>query len=135
MPLFPELTLLIILFAGLIIVLFIKYLNSRPKYKMKKIDLLEKFQVLRTRSKTLQDTLSQHILSTDALKKPLGDEPITCGEYYKYLQKNHIQNLSDKEYARVKNTDNRLQQKKAADMLEEQEIRLAEAERKLAVLL
>lgn len=136
MPLFPELTLILLLAASLVIYLLTAFLNSRPKYKMKRSELLDKFQSLRLKSKNLQDTLSQYILSTDANKKPISqDSSVTYGEYFKYLQRNHIQNLSDKEYARIKNTHNRLQQKKASDMLEEQEIRLAEAEKKLAAIL
>jgi exonuclease I len=135
MPLFPELTLLILLFASPVIYMLVRFFNSRPKYQIKRNELLEKFQVLRLKSKTLQDVLSQHILSSDANKKSIGTETITYGEYFKYLQRNHIQNLSDKEYAKLKNTHNRIQQKKTADMLEEQEMRLAEAEKKLAHLL
>ncbi len=135
MPLFPELTLIILLSASIAIYMLMLFFNSRPKYQLRRNELLEKFQSLRLRSKNLQDTLSQHILSTDANKKTIGSENITYGEYFKYLQRNHIQNLSDKEYARLKNTHNRVQQKKAADMLEEQEKRLAEAEKKLSGLL
>lgn len=136
MPLFPELTLILLLAASLVIYLLTAFLNSRPKYKMKRSELLDKFQSLRLKSKNLQDVLSQYILSSDANKKPIsGDSTVTYGEYFKYLQRNHIQNLSDKEYARIKNTHNRIQQKKASDMLEEQEIRLAEAEKKLAAIL
>ncbi len=132
MPLFPELTLIILLFASLVIFLLVKFFNSRPNYKKKRFELLERFQALRIKSKTLQETLTQHILSSDANKKPIDeDASLTYGEYFKYLQKNHIQNLSDKEYAKLKNTHNRLQQIKASDMLEEQEMRLAEAEKKL----
>jgi len=136
MPLFPELTLLVLLFASLVIYLLVKFFNSRPRYKLKKNELTERFQLLRNKSKNIQDALSRHILSTDSNKKPLdNDASITYGEYFKYLQKNHIQNLSDKEYAKVKNTHNRLQQKRAIDMLQEQEIRLAEAESKLSNIL
>jgi hypothetical protein len=135
MPLFPELTLVILLFASLVIYLLIKFFNSRPRYKLKRNELLDRFQALRVRSKTLQEALSQHILANDANKKLMEDGATTYGEYYKFLQKSHIQNLSDKEYARVKNTHNRIQQKKASDMLEEQELRLAEAEKKLKAIL
>ncbi|KOS04667.1 hypothetical protein AM493_00380 [Flavobacterium akiainvivens] len=136
MPLFPELTLVILLSASLVIYLLFAFLNNRPGYKIRRSELLEKFQVLRLKSKSLQEVLSQHILSSDANKKPLTeDDGLTYGEYFKYLQRNHIQNLSDKDYAKLKNTHNRLQQKKVSDMLEEQEIRLAEAEKKLASLL
>lgn len=135
MPLFPELTLLLLLFGSLVIYLLLRFFNSRPKYQIRRNELLEKFQALRLRSKNLQDILSQHILSSDANKKSIGTDSVTYGEYFKYLQRNHIQNLSDKEYARLKNTHNRIQQKKASDMLEEQEMRLAEAEKKLASIL
>jgi len=136
MPLFPELTLILLLAASLVIYLLTAFFNSRPKYRIKRSELLDKFQSLRLKSKNLQDVLNQYILSSDANKKPITqDAAVTYGEYFKYLQRNHIQNLSDKEYARLKNTHNRLQQKKASDMLEEQEIRLAEAEKKLAAIL
>jgi predicted RNA-binding protein YlxR (DUF448 family) len=136
MPLFPELTLVLLVSASLIVYLLTAFLNKRPRYMMRRNELLEKFQQLRLKSKSLQDKLSQHILSSDANKKTLAeDSTITFGEYFKYLQRNHIQNLSDKEYARLKNTHNRIQQKKVSDMLEEQEVRLAEAEKKLAAIL
>jgi hypothetical protein len=135
MPLFPELTLLLLLSASLVIYLVILFLNNRPKYKLRRNELLDKFQTLRLKSKNIQEVLSQYILSSDANKKAMStDASVTYGEYFKYLQRNHIQNLSDKEYARLIKTHNRIQQKRISDMLEEQETRLEEAEKKLAAL-
>lgn len=56
------------------------------------------------------------------------NEEYTYGDFLKYLQKNHIQYLSDKSYAKLKNSDNRLLLKQTRQILEDQEAKLAEAE-------
>lgn len=131
MPLFPELTLIIVFSASLIVYLLLQFFNSRPGYKEKKSYLLNKYKKLRVKSLALQQSLNLHILSGDHFKEPFA-EGMTFGEYLKHLQKNHIQNLSDKGYAKIKNSDNRVQQKKVADMLKEQENKLKDAEKKLS---
>jgi len=130
MPLFPDLIIVVILCGGVIVYLLTKLLNSRVGYKEKKSYLLLRYQNLRKKSLELQENLSQYILSSDRLKEPFTDG-MTYGEYLRYLQKNHIKNLSDKGYAKIKNGDNRLHQKKVAEILSEQEIVLKDAEDKL----
>ncbi|KGO92844.1 hypothetical protein [Flavobacterium subsaxonicum] len=131
MPLFPELTLIIVLSASLVVYLLFKLLNSRSGYRKKKNYLLTEYQRLRVKSITLQEKLSTHILSRDN-DKELFTQGMSYGDYLKYLQKNHGKNLTDKGYARLKNSDNRVQQIKVADMLKEQEGKLKEAEDNLS---
>jgi len=133
MPLFPDLTIVIVLCGGVIVYLLTKLLNSRAAYKERKSFLLMQYQNLRKKSLQLQESLSQYILSGDHLKEPFTDG-MTYGDYLKYLQKNHVKNLSDKGYAKIKNGDNRLQQKKVAEILSEQEILLKDAGDKLKFL-
>ncbi|TRW23565.1 hypothetical protein FMM05_12955 [Flavobacterium zepuense] len=133
MPLFPDLTIVIVLCGGVIVYLLTKLLNSRAGYKERKSYLLLQYQNLRKKSLQLQENLSQYILSGDHLKETFTDG-MTYGEYLKYLQKNHVKNLSEKGYAKVKNSNNRLQQKKVGEILSEQEIVLKDAEDKLKLL-
>lgn len=134
MPLFPEFTIAIVLGALLFIYLAFRFLNSRPSYRSRKNDLLERFQSLRSKSISIQKELSNHILSQHVIKEVFSEE-YTYGDFLKYLQKNHIQYLSDKNYAKVKNSNNRLLLKQTQHVLEEQETRLTDAESKIQTVL
>lgn len=130
MPLFPEFTIAAALVGILILYVLTRILNSRPGYLSRKEDILEKFQLLRSRSKVLQETLSQHLLSgTDGYE--IISDGITYKEFLKQLHKNHKEHLADKNYARIKKTHNRVILMQARKMLEEQEILLTGAEAKL----
>jgi len=96
----------------------------------RKNDILDGFQSLRSRSIKLQETLSGQILSNNFAMK-LVEENLTYKDFLKHLQKNHIKNLSDKNYARIKNTHNRVVLMQAEKMLTEQEIILQDAEARL----
>lgn len=130
MPLFPEFTIAAALVGILILYILTRFLNSRPGYLARKEDILERFQLLRSRSKALQETLSQLLLSgTDG--KRFVWEGLTYKELLKQLHKNHKEYLSDKNYARIKKTHNRVTLMQARKMLEKQEILLTDAEAKL----
>lgn len=133
MPLFPDLTILFALIAIAIIYLLFKILSKTSSYKEKKKDILEKYQQQRTRSLKLQDFYGNYILAHNT-QKDIFYNAITYGDFLKALQKNHITNLSDKNYVKLKNTDNRIVLKKTADMLEEQETILSDAEGKAKYL-
>jgi hypothetical protein len=134
MPLFPEFTIAIVLGALLLFYLVFRFLNSRPGYRSRKNELLEKFQSLRGKSIKMQEALSNHILTEHVLKDNFVDN-YTYGDFLKYLQKNHIQYLSDKNYAKIKNSDNRLLLKQTQQVLEEQQNKLVDAESKLQIVL
>lgn len=131
MPFTPEFAIVAILAALLLLYLLTRFMNTRPGYLARKSDILEQFQSLRNKSRKLQDELSNIVLSQNKGQEIL-IENITYRDYLKSLQRNHIQNLSDKNYARIKNTNNRIILKQAQDMLLEQDARLEEAEAKLS---
>jgi hypothetical protein len=130
MPLIPEFTIAVALGGILILYILFRFLNSRPGYLARKNDILDGFQSLRSRSIKLQETLSGQILSNNFAMK-LVEENLTYKDFLKHLQKNHIKNLSDKNYARIKNTHNRVVLMQAEKMLTEQEIILQDAEARL----
>jgi len=134
MPLFPELTIAIVLGALLLFYLAIRFLNSRPDYRSRKNDILERFQTLRAKSIKIQESLSNYILSQHVMKD-IFTENYTYGDFLKYLQKNHIQYLSDKNYAKIKNSDNRILLKQTQNILDEQEAKLVAAESKMQAVL
>lgn len=133
MPLIPEYTIAAALGVILILYILSRFFNSRPGHLTRKNDILDRFQQLRSVSIKLQEELSSYILSNSADKQVLFDN-ITCKEFLKHLQRNHIQNLSDKNYARLKNTHNRVILRQANKMLSEQEIILTDAQTKLKVI-
>ena len=130
MPLIPEFTIAVALGGILILYILFRFLNSSPGYLARKNDILDGFQSLRSRSIKLQETLSGQILSNNFAMK-LVEENLTYKDFLKHLQKNHIKNLSDKNYARIKNTHNRVVLMQAEKMLTEQEIILQDAEARL----
>lgn len=133
MPLFPDLIFLLSLIAIIVIYLLIRVINGRSSYQKRKKELLELFQLQRLKSNKLQDELSNYILANNTNKAVLF-ENTTCGDYLKQLQKNHIQNLSDKIYVKIKNSDNRIYLKKTAEELKEQQAILTEAENRITAL-
>lgn len=134
MPLIPEFTIAIALGGILVLYILFRFLNSRPGYLGRKNDILDGFQSLRSKSIKLQESLSVLILSNNFAQELLS-ENFTYKDFLKQLQKNHIQNLSDKNYARIKNTHNRVVLKQAKKMLTEQEIILQDAETRLKKVL
>ena len=95
--------------------------------------MLENYQKQRARSLKVQQVLSQHILLNHNQKEAFVNN-LTYGEYLKQLQRNHILNLSDKNYVKLKNSTNRLLFRSTAGMLNDQEIKLTEAEKILSKL-
>jgi hypothetical protein len=130
MPLFPEFTIAAALVGVLVLYILTRFFNSRPRYLARKTEILDKFQVLRYRSKTLQDELSHYLLS-GADGNEYVWENITYKDLFKQVQRNHKENLSDKNYARIKKTHNRVTLMQARKMLDEQETLLGHAEHKL----
>lgn len=133
MPLIPEYTIAAALGGILLLYILSRFFNSRPGHLSRKNDILDRFQQLRPASIKLQEQLSNYILANGADKQVLFDN-VTCKEFLKYLQRNHIQNLSDKNYARLKNTHNRVLLRQANKMLSEQEVILKDAEKKLKAI-
>lgn len=130
MLLFPDLLVVAALAVLLSSYLIFRFLNRRQSYVSRKNDLLEKFQSLRNRSIKLQQSLSNFILTNHMMKEVFNDD-YTYGEYLRYLQKNHSKHLSDKNYGKVKRTNNRILLSKTNMMLEEQDSKMAEAENSL----
>ncbi len=133
MTLSPDLIILCSLIALLMVYGLIKLINTGTSFKQRKDAILETFQKERQTSKRIQSQLSNYILANNAHKNILF-ENVTCGEFLKQLQKNHILNLSDKQYVKIKNSDNRLFLKRASQELKLQELKLKDAESKIAGL-
>lgn len=134
MPLIPEFTIAAALGGILVVYILFRFLNSRPRYLERKNDILDGFQSLRSRSIKLQENLSGQILSNNFAQELLA-ENLTYKDFLKQLQKNHIKNLSDKNYARIKNTHNRVVLMQAKKTLTEQETILQDAEARLKKVL
>jgi len=130
MQLFPDFILLMSLLLFIVIYVLFKFLNNTPHYKEKKKELIEKFQDARALSIKLQETVSAYILTNNANEATFFDN-VSYGGFLKSLQKNHIQNLSEKYYIKLKNSNNRLFLKKTSAMLDEQGIKLKEAQNKV----
>jgi hypothetical protein len=131
MSLFPDLILIFVFALSLVVYLLFKILNSTAGYRQHKSQLLGKYQELRNKSIALQEKLSLYILSGDILKEPFINE-MTYGEYLRYLQRNHANNLTDKGYTKLKKSNNRFYQKRIAEILIVQEKTLNDAEKVLA---
>lgn len=114
----------------IVIYVLFKILNNTSHYKEKKKELTEKFQEARALSIKLQETVSAYILTNNASEATF-IENVSYGGFLKSLQKNHIQNLSEKYYIKLKNSNNRLFLKSTSAMLDEQGIKLKEAQNKV----
>lgn len=134
MKIFPEIALFLCMGTCIVLYLLFKFLNSRSSFVNRKNSLLKRYQKLRGKSLKLQEALSKHILSSHA-EKDIFMDTITYSDYSRYLQKNHIHNLSDKNYVKLKNSNNRLLFKSTAAMLDEQELKLKQAENNLSNIL
>lgn len=133
MLLSPEYIAVAILVAALLLFILLRIMNNSNIYKSNKQALLERHQQLRVYSNKLQDSLSSHIMENLVENEPFTEE-YTYGDFLKHLQKNHMRNLSDKNYSKIKNTNNRLTLANTKNMLAEQEQKLEDTESKLKVL-
>lgn len=130
----PEFYIAGILAVLLLLYLLFSLLNKSRKHTSRKQEIIEQLQSTRAQSLKLQERLSNHILSKSAASD-IFYEGYTFKEYLKTLQKNHVQNLSDKNMARIKNTNNRIILMQAKDMISGQQALLAEAEGKINAVL
>lgn len=120
--------------AGVLLLLLLFYfINSRPKYKENKKALLAKYRRIRVKSLNVQDAVTQYIIENDALKQEYKDG-MTYSQLLNQLKKNHINNLSEKHFLKLKATNNRLLLSKTDKMLDEQEVRLDETEKQFEAL-
>jgi len=134
MKYFPETAVFLCMGSCIALYLFIKFFNSRSTFINRKNSLLKRYQKLRSKSLKLQEAVSKHMLTSHS-EKDIFMDTITYNDYSRYLQKNHIHNLSDKNYIKLKNSNNRLLFKATASMLDEQEIKLKQAENNLSNIL
>ncbi|AWH83597.1 hypothetical protein HYN59_00025 [Flavobacterium album] len=107
----------------LLLLLLLYFINSRPKYKENKKALLAKYRRIRVKSLNVQDALTQYIIEHDALKKEY-EEGVTYSVFLNQLKKNHINNLSEKHFLKLKASNNRILLNKTDKMLDEQEAKL-----------
>ena len=133
MQLFPDLIFLMSLLLIIVLYVLLKILNNSPVYKKRKKELTEKFQDLRALSIKLQETVSNYILTNNA-NEVIFFEGTTYSSFLKSLQKNHILHLSEKSYIKLKNSNNRLYLKRIDAMLNEQSIKLKEAQNRVLSL-
>lgn len=130
MPFSPEFFAIAVVVIALLLFIIRKIANNSTAYKSGKLALLEDYRELRARSNKLQDVLSRYIMRNHVENEPFTNG-YTYGDFLKHLQKNHIKHLSDKNYTRIKNTDNRLVLNAAKTTLKEQKLKLDEAEQKV----
>jgi hypothetical protein len=123
MPFFPELFAVAVVAMALLMYIITRIINNNSSYKSGKLALLEHHRRLRARSNKLQDVLSSHIMENHVDNDPFIDD-YNYADFLKHLQKNHIKHLSDKNYARIKNTNNRIVLNAAKATLKEQELKL-----------
>jgi hypothetical protein len=124
----PEFIITALLVVGLLIYFL------RPKYKDQKLALLLKYRRVRSKSLMMQDLLSTHILTHDAMKKIFVLPDITYGEYLRQLKKAHSQHLSEKVYIKVKNSRSIMFLKKISRVIDEQEQKLNDIEDRVLAL-
>ena len=133
MPFLPELFAVAVVVIALLLYVIIRIINNHSSYKTGKQALLDHHRQLRLRSNRLQDVLSSYIMENHVENEAFIDN-YTYGDFLKHLQKNHIKHLSDKNYAKIKNTNNRIVLSNTKAMLKEQEVKLEEVEIKLKQL-
>lgn len=119
----PEIIIATILLLGVIIYI----LNKSLKYKKKKRTLLIKFRQVREKSLSLQNEYYNYIVKQDALNTKFR-EGLTYGQFLNDLKRNHVSNLSEKKFIRVKSTSNLFYLNKMTKVLDEQEAMLEEIE-------
>ncbi|KOS07326.1 hypothetical protein AM493_15735 [Flavobacterium akiainvivens] len=94
---------------------------------IKKEQVITKHGKLRQQSLHLMESVSQRMVNSHDDSETIGNE-VTYADFYRQLKANHVSNLSDKLIVRVKRSNNPLKLEKAAHRLEQQELRLKEAE-------
>ncbi|MFP9099726.1 hypothetical protein ACLI09_11785 [Flavobacterium sp. RHBU_24] len=130
MPFLPEFIAIAVVVIALLYYIISKIANSNAAYKSGKLAMLERYKQLRARSNNLQDKMSSYIMENHIENEPFTEE-YTYADFLRQLQKNHIKHLSDKNYSRIKNTNNRVVLNAAKTTLKNQEIKLDEVEQKL----
>jgi len=133
MPFLPEFIAIAVVVVALLLFIISKIANNGAAYKSGKLSLLDQYQQLRARSNKLQDKMSSYIMENHVSNEPFMDG-YTYGDFLKHLQKNHIKHLSDKNYTRIKNTNNRVVLNTAKTMLKEQELKLDDVAQKMKQL-
>ena len=129
-----ENTTITIIIAFVAVLLLWRLFILLPFYRKRKANLVSQFRQVRIKSLRLQKQLSKYMLSND-LNRHDFTEGMTVGDYYRYLKKNHITYLSDKNYLKVKKSQNPIGDMRMLNILKEQEERLKDAEHKIAGLL
>jgi len=126
MPSNPDLLAFIALTCIVAGYLIFKLVIKRLSFERKR-SLIIRFQQLRKQSLSLQELLSEYMLSTNAERKLVKDN-VTFAEYYRQLKSNHVTHLSSKFLDKLQKSNNPLLLKKTADVLKHQEIKLKDAE-------
>ncbi len=122
----PDLLAFIALICIVAGYLIFKLVLKRLSFE-KKRNLIVRFQQLRKQSLSLQELLSEYMLSTNAERKLVKDN-VTFAEYYRQLKNNHVTHLSSKFLDKLQKSNNPLLLKKTADILNHQELKLKDAE-------
>ncbi|OYQ37767.1 hypothetical protein CHU92_07675 [Flavobacterium cyanobacteriorum] len=127
MSFFPE---YIILIAVVIIVAAIYLYSNSPKRKAEKLKILKSYRRTQNLSMKLQDTLSSYILIKDAYYEEL-KPGITFGNYLRWIQEQHEQNLSEAVYLKLRNGNSSRLRKRTAGLLKAENKRLLEVNKEL----
>ncbi|KGO81888.1 hypothetical protein [Flavobacterium beibuense] len=105
--------------ALLLMVFLIYIINKIPMYREERLALLNKYRKTQNTFLKVQDSLSDYILTHDAIEEPILPG-ISCGEYLHQMKKEYSQNLSKPLLLKIRRCNNRRVINKINSMLNEQ---------------
>ncbi len=120
----PEMLIL----GAFLLALIIYLINNATKDTEKKRTLLLRFRDVRARSLHLQNAVADYIMANDSEDGKITTD-MTYGQFLKQLKKNHIANLSEKKFAKIKNSNTLLSQRSISSMIDEQNSMVGEMEK------
>ncbi|WP_417354839.1 hypothetical protein [Flavobacterium sp.] len=106
--------------GALLLMIFLIYIiNKIPMYRQERLELLTKYRRTQNTFLKVQDSLSDYILTHDAIEEPILPG-ISCGEYLHQMKKEYSQNLSKPLLLKIRRCNNRRVINKINSMLNEQ---------------
>lgn len=106
--------------GALLLMIFLIYIiNKIPMYREERLELLNKYRKTQNTFLKVQDSLSDYILTHDAIEEPILPG-ISCGEYLHQMKKEYSQNLSKPLLLKIRRCNNRRVINRINSMLNEQ---------------
>ncbi|WP_330442786.1 hypothetical protein [Flavobacterium sp. C4GT6] len=106
--------------GALLLMIFLIYIiNKIPMYREERLELLNKYRKTQNTFLKVQDSLSDYILTHDAIEEPILPG-ISCGEYLHQMKKEYSHNLSKPLLHKIRRCNNRRVINKINSMLNEQ---------------